>query len=457
MGYEGFKQTPVKEYKPQNLELIPNRFRGVSKVMPDEDYGVNSGSDVKKYDRIALNPVVNTPLNALLIGTFWGGYTIQSVNDYERYPEFEELDDQLITMINDQIYDMSYETFDNTLKAILWDGMNFGFPMAEMVFDQKGGLNVVEAIKTKPPFNFNLWANEVDDLEKTEHTPTSTMIDKEQLPKFVTGAYPFLRDGNHYGTSIVKSIAFDVELLEILEEAQTRGIKMLTIRPIIHWEKNKDRTQEEINIIRNAIFNVESASVVSLPMDLIPGAEDGGFVKADEIEVLDDRASPEGVALINEVIDMLQKRITRNLGLPDDLGFTSSGVGSFAKAKEEMDMFLAFVNRNQQYIKDIVNSQIIPAMVQYNFSSFPDKYRLPNLVFESIEENHMEKMASTVQSLIQSGVIKPDEPWIRELLDVPPAPVDEIDTEKTEDQNDENLVIQKNNLMAKIKGVLFGK
>lgn len=455
-GIEAFIPEETKPYKPEKGQFIPNRFRGVNQVMPEENFSVNSGSDVKKYDTVSLNPVINTPLNAVLMGTFWGTWSIEGVNDYDIYPEFEELDRQLITMINDQIYDMKYETFENTLKAFTWDSMVYGFEIAEMNFTQRDGLNVVESIKTKPPFNFNIWVNQVDDIEKIQHTPSGTYIEGERLDKFVIGTYPYLRDGNHYGTSILKSVAFDVQLLEIMEEAQTRGVKMLSIRPVIHWEKDKDRTVEEINNIRNAIFNMESASVISLPMDLVPGNEEAGVQKSDQIQVLEDRASPDGVKLIIDIIDMLQKRITRNLGLPDDLGFTSTGVGSFAKSKTEMDMFLAFVTRNQQYIRDVVNRQIIPAMVKYNFSSFPDKYRLPQFMFESIEEDHMGAVSTSIDTLIKSGVIEPDEQWIRPMLGIPQK-------QEIEDNTNEVITITNSNkrkpskMMKKIKGVLFGK
>jgi hypothetical protein len=390
------------------------------------------------------------------MGTFWGTWSIEGVNDYDRYPEFEELDQQLITMINDQIYDMEYETFENTLKALAQNSMTYGFTIAEMNFAQRDGLYVIESIKTKPSFNFNIWVNQVDDIERLQHTPSGTYIERVKLEKFIIGTYPYLRDGNHYGTSILKSIAFDVDLLEIMEEAQTRGVKMLTIRPVVHWEKDKDRTKEEIAKIRAAIFNIESASVISLPMDLIPGNEEAGLQKSDEIQVLEDRASSDGVALINDIIDMLQKRITRNLGMPDDLGFTSAGVGSFAKAKEEMDMFLAYVIRNQQYIKDVVNRQIIPPMVKYNFSSFPDKYRLPQFIFESIEEDHMGAVASSVDTLIKSGVIESDEQWIRPMLGIPQK-------QETEDSANNVITVTKSNKRKlvdgykKIKSVLFGK
>ena len=310
--------------------------------------------------------------------------------------------------------------------------MKYGFAIAEYVFAKRGGLNVVESIKTKPSFNFNIWVNEVDDIYKLEHTPDGTSREKEQLNKFLIGTYPYLVDGNHYGTSILKSIAFDVDLLEILEEAQTMGVKALAIRPIIHWFNKKNRTKEDVADIQSKLFNMGSSSVVSLGMNLLPGLEDKGMVKSDEIQVLEDRASSQGVALIIDVIDMLQKRITRNLGLPDDLGFTSTGVGSHAKAREEMDMFLTHVARNQQYIEDVVNRQIIPAMVQYNLSTIPETYRLPNLVFESIEEKNDKLNAETFSLMIDRGVLEKDEPFIRENMNYPQKELEVIEGEELE-------------------------
>jgi phage gp29-like protein len=131
---------------------------------------------------------------------------------------------------------------------------------------------------------------------------------------------------------------------------------------------------------------------------------------------------------------MHQKRITRNLGLPDDLGFTSTSVGSHAKAREEMDMFLAYVSRNQQYIKDIVNRQIVPAMILYNFSKLPDNYRLPSLVFESIEEKNLKLTAETFKIMVDAGSLDPNEPFIRDQMNYPPK---EVEGELAESQEPE--------------------
>ena len=100
-----------------------------------------------------------------------------------------------------------------------------------------------------------------------------------------------------------------------------------------------------------------------------------------------------------------------------DLG--GSGVGSYALAKEQVEMFLQSLDASAKKIEDIVNKEI-EKLVDFNYNVQPDEY--PKLTHSDLGTKDAKEMAEAIQSLMFAGAIQADkklEIYLRSVLKLP--------------------------------------
>ena len=407
-----------------------------------DPYAIQSGQETYKYAEVALHPCVKPGLEFMTNAPFWSGWHIEPNNNYELYPGFEAIDDAVIDLINYQIETMRYETFQNSLINISKDGLIYGFPVGEKIFVYDGRYWCLRQIKAHSPHLFDFWTDEAHELDRIYYRLTGLYIDRKQLDKFIIAPYPTLRHGRYYGESALKSIYFDVQLIDVLEKALAEGVRRLSVRPIIHHYIGENKSQEELTADRNALYEMDSGSVISFPA--IPDP-DGKPIPQHDVRVLEDRANPEGTVVTQAYLETLYKRVNRNLGIPDDLGFTSTGVGSLAKSKEEMSLFTQNIVRMQEWIENWVNKQVMPSFIQYNYPSLlkKSKYQIPVFRFGTIEEDFDLTKSDMISQMLDKGVLdRNDRAWIRDEMGFPPATEEiesEIVSEETEPEPENNM------------------
>jgi len=424
-----YRPPKVSTYRPTSGEFITRPIGGISTNESSYDpWATTSGSSTKKYGYTALHPSVQPALKFLVEAPFWVDWDFHAQNDYEEFPQYESLDDDIIELLRRQVDSMEFETFTNSIKSIWKDALIYGFSVAELVYGWDGRFNMVEAIKTHSPFLFDLYTDAGNNLDQLHYSLGGVTIEKETLPKFVITTYPFIEHGRHYGSSILKSIYFDVKVIEILEQSYTEGSRRLSIKPMLHHWIAENLSKEDKEATEKALFDIDNGCVVSLPamQDV-----DGKLVEQHRITVLEDRANWEGVRNIKDMLDILYKRVNRSLGLPDDLGFSTANVGSLAKAREEMNLYTQTIVNNQYFIESFANRQIVRAMVRYNYPGAIEdgNYKLPLFQFGSVEEEYDTAIVQNMIDMINAGILdrNGDRDYIRNTLGLPAAPTEIIE------------------------------
>lgn len=438
------EQTPTPEvnyilpkvtlFKPIVGELItrPIGYRS-SNIFPKDPWAIRRGRETYKYADAALHPQVATSLRLVVNGPFWTPWSYHADNDYERYPEFEARDKEIIWLLNYQTKAMRYESFTNVLKSIWKDSVVHGFAMGEKVFHWDGDYWIIRSIKTHSPFLFDLKTDKGNNLDQIYYGDIGLTVPRQLLPKFIVPAYPYLEHGKYYGTSRLQSIYFDVQMLKLLEQAQSEGIRAVSIKPIMHYYASEKKSDEDFDRVKTALWTMDSGSVVDLPAT--QNAE-GDLKPYDDYKVMEDRASPTGIALISEVLDVIYKRITRLMGTPDDLGFTTTSVGSRAKAQEETPLFALSLGDDQAWIENMVDRDITPSMVKYNYPSWVNdrRYNLPKFRFGSIEEEADSQTINNLIDMEKAGFLNLQDPlhweYIQERLKIPKAAMPTIDPDE---------------------------
>jgi hypothetical protein len=258
--------------------------------------------------------------------------------------------------------------------------------------------------------------DEFDNIQSIVHTPTGEILNEE---KFVLSTYPVLRDGNPYGLSELEAIELDIKTLEELEKIFTIGSSSVMNRVALHYQITDEKDYAEVLAEQNTIQDgiTRGGGVLHLPATR--NAESDEMIIKNKIEILDDRASEEALPAVSERIIELQKRINRNFGIQDNLGQSTVGIGSLAKSRVELSMFMLKVERGAQWIRGIINEQIVKRIVEYNYddTDLPEGYTIPKWDFQELETEELEIKAKTVMDLVGATIITKAE--AREILELP--------------------------------------
>lgn len=375
---------PGKRYVAKPGQKLRARAWPVSPLYADYPYAITDGSQTRKYEILSYHPVVRACLDFRLRGAFSLPFEIVDPNEgnYMRHPEYRALFQEHKRWVLQQIANYAeygHQSFKDMLKGFLWNGMVNGFQVPEADFEIRGYRMEVKEIVIFDPTRFTIYINESGQVQGFRYSVDGSWHGGEEMGKFAVCPYPTLRNANYYGQSLLQSIARDVDLLDIIEESAVRSIQALSVRPIIHQVPPESK-DDDVEDIHNALVNVGSSGVVTIPLLERAIGPDGSetVLETQRITVLEDRASGEGMDAIQYLMDYYPTRITRALGVPDDLGLTSTEGGSYAKARTEDLAVVSPVHaQDRDYVVNFLNVYVIPWMIKMNEHFLPPGYRLP--------------------------------------------------------------------------------
>lgn len=400
-----------------NAEYLGNHGynRSITSAFSRDILDPTCGAQVEKYGWISRNPVVYAGLWKIIADTFWTPLQVSPANDYDRYPGFEPIDATIIRSMERQMASLESDSFEDALKSILHNALVYGFFIAELTWANRDGEYWLTKAKTKPSYQFDFYVNQVDDVERLFQGTSGAWIDGPDLMKFAYAPWPSTIDGNPYGRSILQPVYHDVISLEELERSRVLASQLLAVKPMIH-RYSVDKGDRET--IRGQLLTIGSGTVLSLQSEPNPD-KPGEFAATDTFEVLEDRASPQGLQEVKEIIEQYEKRIMRAMGIPDNMGLTSTITGSYAKSFVERDMYMSRIADTQKWVSKVCNKFLVPAMVRYNFPNLPNEYTLPKMSFQSVEEEYESEKAVYASTLIRTGIVKPNSKYIKDFLGIP--------------------------------------
>lgn len=421
---------PAREraFRPKkNQQLFNEPWLGYvgNPLLPDENPEITSGSLTRVYECIATNPVVKAAMDTRTAAVFASKYDIVSRNDYTLYPEFEALDAQIIREMKDQLDCLEMESWDDVLHTVYRNAWRYGFNVSNKVYGVRNGMWVIREIRTFASFLFDLWADETGNLSSVQYLKMYMQVSGDALGALAIGTWPYLANGNWYGESELLSVYQHVKLLEALEQQAAQGGGYLAIKPILHEFDATDRPSQEIKLVQAALAKAGTATVISLPLQPNP-ADPNNPIVSDRVRVLEDRASPEGMKAVRDMIVDMRNQITRTLGSPADQGLTTSVGGSYARAEEQVEsVFETRVSTDQEWIVSFVNREITPDLIRFNHPDLPPDYRWPEFTFLALEDDNSLISADLIFGMIDRGGVDATEPWVREKLGMPIAPAKE--------------------------------
>lgn len=299
-------------------------------------------------------------------------------------------------------------TVRNMLFNVL-TAMDYGFSVSEKVIKLEKenrkyrGFFVYSAIKPKSPlwvdFKLDVFGNMLA-LRQLVRVPSQD-IDPDLDPnKFVIYSYNS-KFGNPYGTADLRAA-----YLPWIEKKLIRRFWNIFLErfgsPLVIGRVPRGATEAEINKILAVIENIQTKTGITLPE---------GFV----LELLE--AQRAGHAGFENAIADKNMGISHAILMPDLLGFSSGErPGSFALGKAHVDIFLLILEKVAKDIEDdIMGEQIIKPLVDLNFRV----QDYPRFEFEPMKRENRSVRAKIVSILIDASIVRGDEPWIRDFVEIP--------------------------------------
>lgn len=317
-----------------------------------------------------------------------------------------------------------WDVFDNLLDARV-----YGFKAGELIWEVVDGKMVVADIKFCHPiffdFNYDDFRN-IKDVRIGYTIGKSAFVTPEEWArKFIYFCNPYVKDGNHYGTSELSDIYEQWYAKKYISKFRSMYLQNYGFPiPVGVYDQTAFKASEKTALEKSF------ETFQEMQYFLFPGrrAQDGSLKSNVEIQ-FHKAETTGGAESFNATIDILDKQIARKLLIPDKMGFSESDGGSYAMAETQFDALKMFIRDYQGRLEDCIN-KVVRMVVDFNFANV-EKY--PEFKFESSDQRLSETM---LKLLFDAGVVDKREKWIRNYVGIPeitPEEQAEIDALKAKE------------------------
>jgi SPP1 gp7 family putative phage head morphogenesis protein len=418
----------VNSLPPQTGEIIKKELDYMAGLETEwenpDQFLIDKAKDLTYYDTMLLDDTIRSTTGLKKRLTLAVPGDIKPASD-------EDQDKEIADAVRDMLFNMQNITWRDVMFNIL-DAMNYGFKTAEKVWDVVNGLVSLIKLKFKHSEFFDYNYDDFGNLNKVwisrrygGNQPQEIIEGEDINQKLLITTYPYLKDGNIYGESDLMGAYLQWNAKFYI--ARWRNVYLQNYGqpiPVVKYDKETVDSGEKTEM-QNTLKNLQDTMFIMIPSvrDKKTGELRGKF-EIDFREV----GGKDGSAKFEEAIDQLDKQIKRLLLVPDRLGFTNDGTGSFAQSKQIFDILKIVIQDLHNIIEQTVNP-MIKQIVDFNWNV--DKY--PEWKFADISQE-LEK--ELLKILIDSKVIDRREKWIRSILGLPTLSekeAEEIEKAKEED------------------------
>jgi len=298
-------------------------------------------------------------------------------------------------------------TFRNVMFNVL-TALDYGFSLTEKVWTLEKentkfrGLITYKSLKPKSPVFMDFVMDGYGDVLAIKQYITSENFKGEAFPpdKFVHYAYngKFM---NPYGVADLRAAYLPWIEKKLIRRFWSIYLERFGSPPVVATIP-RTATPKEITKIKTVIKNIQTRTGITLPE---------GF----ELTLLE--AMRSGHAGFEAAIAEKNMSITHSILMPDLLGFSmGERPGSFALGKAHVDIFFLILEKVARDLEDdVIGEQIIKPLVDKNFRVSD----YPRMKFEPIKKENRSIRAKIITILADAGVLRADEPWVRDWIELP--------------------------------------
>ena len=299
--------------------------------------------------------------------------------------------------LKDNLNNLKYITFDNVIEN-LQAARPFGYQIAEQILNDREGKTYIDAIKFKSSANVQEFIT--DDFGNLigilySANGKEIKIQGEDLDRIVLYVYPFIKNGNFYGCSELRSIYREWRSKNIL-------IKLMNIA----LEKQGDPTMifhhhSSLESQKSKIQNLADSKSKNLVVSTELSADGKELIKKVTVDMIEPQM--KGVEMFLKAIDYYSKSIRRKMGIPDDAGYTDTKYGSRSRAEEQLSIMYNNIISKAKRTEDLINEQIIKPLMRLNWPN--DTYQNKIFTFNTSKEDISKEKAEVLGILIDKNII----------------------------------------------------
>ena len=300
-------------------------------------------------------------------------------------------------------------SMDQKIYEIM-SALQYGYSLSEKLWTQftdgpwKGHVGYRD-IKTRSPFCFEFILNPANVEEEFGITLVSGHGKKDQIETSKMVHYPYNADfGNPYGHSDLRAAYRSWFSKDFTYRFMNIYIEKNAVPPIL-FEIPDNVDGPEITRLKLFAQNWQTQTSGTIPQGVKPIIPESKFGGALSFK-------------FQEIIELHNTAIARAILIPDLLGFSSKAKGgSLGASKHQTGIFFFVLDKIAQDLEETVfGEQIIKPLVDFNFKNI---LNYPRFRFKPLEQENPESRGRIIQMMVGSGVIAPDEPWIRPYLSLP--------------------------------------
>jgi SPP1 gp7 family putative phage head morphogenesis protein len=310
--------------------------------------------------------------------------------------------------------------------------LDFGFSVGELVLrklDAKpyAGKIGLRTIKVRKPHEFIFDVDEFDNLKPDGLRQSWTSAKGMPIDKFLIFSHQ-REFGNFRGISDLRSAYQPWWLKDNLWRwagvyAERFAIPIATAAyPAGNYGEGHPM-RALIAAVHDAISNLQANTALTFPNDF---------------ELKLHEAGGAGVNVLRILMDMCNLAIARSILMPAQLGLSAeTQTGSYAKSKTQFDAFMLVVDDlRRDLADDVINGQLIPRLVGWNFSGLETMPKFDWLPFTDADENNL---MNTWMLATQYGLVTPtpeDEAHIRAATKFPEREISDAEEQALQLKND---------------------
>jgi SPP1 gp7 family putative phage head morphogenesis protein len=372
-----------------------------------EDYNPDrvlrwKGSTLKLYDQMMTDDKISGTFSLFKSLTLSADWEIKGGNAEHR---------KFVKSVMDHLQPISFLDVCHNLM----DYKTYGFKVAENVWGYRNGKQVITATKCKHSHNIKFHADQYDNLEYFyvgwTNVPEKRFYPSRDPGKFLIAVYPYVKDGNWYGTSDLQAVYREWWAKDLILKFRNIYLQNFGM-PVVLIVYDEEMPGTLRQNLFDSCANIQENFQLRIPARRMD--DTGDLVPYAKIEFLE--AKRPGDARYNEAISQLDTAMSRKLGIPDKIGFSDSPGGSYNLGQTQFEVILTNIKTEHARISDIWNEQwIIPLIV----ANYGEQEEYPKLHWLGLTEGLTESKSKILSLLKQAAIIDGTEKWIADYLGIP--------------------------------------
>jgi phage gp29-like protein len=309
--------------------------------------------------------------------------------------------DLMVAEFLQQILDRIEGSFEEDLYEIL-QALVYGYSLLEIVWEEiesgpfRGKIGV-RVLKSKDPQFFDFGVDDFLNIREIIGLDEfGGEIARYNPQKFLI----FSWNKHHekpYGVSDLRAAYRDWWTKDVCYKLRNISAERLA-QPIIVGKLPPEASRALQDNLFNVIKKVQTETGVTLPPNV-------------ELTLLEAKSS--GSEEFQRIVDNCNCEIAKAILAGTLTIEESKRYGSYAVGKIHYDVLLFHIERLGRVLAAVITDQLLSKLVWINFGADTP---VPRFAFAPFRAEPLEKTARAILSLVQGGVVKAEDPWVREKL-----------------------------------------